>query len=348
MFHLYQPHLNILNFFNKLSKKHGADSLLTNVLDGQVNKYDYYKDLQNMQIDISYQNQDVDSIDRKIDCFNGYYLGNVRKKVNCNKICYKPEDSDAKFYYRWFNEPSNEFNVGGYCMEKSFSECNTKINRYIFNIKLGTFQCIPRFPELLGGEFGNRIIGCNGSFVDLKTKTEYHHSVPSTMEIKDINETFKGDFRYQCTKKIDEMGNPLITPFPNSLRFFQTRNVCASMIFGASKDIKLDAKNGACVFEDVESYPDLFEHFKKNPTYPINACLSGWQKGNVTADNGAYKYSFGINIPCIGKYTPKKLWPIIKYPCNEFNEARKIYCHKANLMATTNYSPLALTYITKK
>lgn len=384
IFLLYLPHDNVLNLVNDTKDVIPMKYAISQLDDddgggGGDDSFSLDDALSSFNTDVMLPDDVVSK--NKVNCNinGGYYLGTNVTDVNCNKMCNKKNGIKNRYLQVWFNEKTQFHNRGSYCMEKTKTRCNVNINKYVYDDAVNKYSCIPKFPDLFGGPYGNSIIGCNGSFIDLQNNQIYEKSIPNSFKLVNLHEKItinnKLVYRYQCNTNVkDEMGNYMITPFPNDekLRFFQIRNICSSMTFNASSLIRPNFDTGNCeIFKqqqlskdnggaaagagdgddeangEYEEAKKLYKNLNNDSKLPLTTCITEWQKGNVAVYNSASHYSLGFNVPCIGKYTAIKNMKNLKYQCNEFNEIIKNYCHRANLMATTNYSPIALTYVTK-
>jgi len=253
---------------------------------------------------------------------------------NCNDICQNGE------LYDWQYIPKQ----GGFCTLKSLISCNTSISDLVWVNQ--DYQCIPKYPELFGGELGNDIVGCNGTFSDKLLNVKYSRYLPKSVTINDIHETLPNKphlYRYACTQKKDVAGNLKLTLGGNSnlaSRFTVIPNVCAALV--QNTDASVVSPNWDTMECDCPG--NMVQNVNLDKTLPCTTCYSAWHKGGLGENLGA-QYGTGVAQLCIDGNTPQYLWSLFKIPCPAFYQKSKQNCMRAVLLATTTYSPLALGVI---
>lgn len=144
-------------------------------------------------------------------CENGFYVGmNEMTNVDCTTIC--NATSSKQFTYKYISDnnivvDSKYLRKGGWCLPTNLARCNLNISTAVKS--LGKYECISKYPQLLGGPYGNDIIGCapNYEFNDNLRKLTYTNSVPSTLVIGDIDEKMPdGTYRYTCNTRNGQFG----------------------------------------------------------------------------------------------------------------------------------------------
>nr|WIE95354.1 hypothetical protein [Microctonus hyperodae filamentous virus] len=266
-------------------------------------------------------------------CMTGLLVNKKKEKyVNCNKVCNNVDGGGGggatiQFEYKWYGD-----DVGGFCVPQNMVRCNHHLNDLIF--VRGEYKCVPKYPELFGGIYGNEIVGCNGSIV-VEAK-EYNHYVPFDFE-EDIK-------KIKCKMSLSNLlNNPPVRNVTDFGEYFLTSNVCTSLIYQAPVDTLLpNFPLGICGSGGDDD--GNFKHLFNDEKMPFTMCQSGWQRGGIGINQGA-AYGMGIARPCITSETPEFLWPLLKFPCSSYALKSKSFCEQGVLQATTTYSPLALETI---
>lgn len=139
------------------------------------------------------------------NCENGFYVGNSEMiNIDCTRICNATSSKQFEYKYITGNNiiVNNQYlRKGGWCLPTALARCNLNISLAVKS--LGRYECISKFPQLLGGPYGNEIHGCAPiyEFNDNLKKIIYTHNVPSSLVIGDINETLPNNhdtMRYTC------------------------------------------------------------------------------------------------------------------------------------------------------
>lgn len=131
---------------------------------------------------------------------------------------------------------------GAHCVLGPRPQCNMRTT-YAF-MTLNSVVCHPKFPEVVGGPLGNKVVACNNDEINDPQNYlwDYRENVrfnPTLHQINDVDERLSstGDFRYRCRfNGFDETRNKYIQ-HPNN-RFHPFRNYCASQVFAAHPSVK--------------------------------------------------------------------------------------------------------------
>lgn len=142
----------------------------------------------------------TDSTER---CENGFYIGSKEMtNVDCVSTC--NATSSKQFSYKYITKNNVVINnqylrKGGWCLPTSLARCNLNISTAVKS--LGHYECVSKFPKLLGGPYGNDIVGCapKYEFSDNLKKLTYANNVPSTLVIDNIDEKLPNSNKYRYT-----------------------------------------------------------------------------------------------------------------------------------------------------
>lgn len=161
--------------------------------------------------------------------------------TDCVRLCLS---SDANLFRVNQNNlvtyESKMLEPGQYCKMGQLPECNPKTT--ISMITVNSIHCQSKFPNLFGGELGNKIIACNNNIINdpkniLWDFKENKPVSPWTTTILDENEIHDEDFRFKCKFfGLDNKLNAYISHPKN--RFHPIRNYCAALITNAHDDVK--------------------------------------------------------------------------------------------------------------
>ena len=137
---------------------------------------------------------------------------------------------------------SSLLDKGAYCMIGPRPECNMRTTTAL--ITVNSVTCVPRYPKLFGGEYGNKVIACNNRVIhdtrnalwDRKTNDRVD---PYTVELTSEEELMpEGQPRFYCRYNgMDEHNNKYVENPIN--RFQPIKNYCTEMLYGAHPDIKM-------------------------------------------------------------------------------------------------------------
>lgn len=161
----------------------------------------------------------------------------------CQKMCLTQNafglmvDDNETYIYN-----NVQLKEGAYCLLGTRPECNTETT--IVLMTLNSVVCKLRYPNVIGGETGNKIIACNTQnlyspnniLMDRLTGKAMN---PYTVIISNgIDEKMEdGSYRFYCSFGKDIMGNQYVEhPID---RFKPFRNFCAKDIYSAHPDVKM-------------------------------------------------------------------------------------------------------------
>lgn len=298
-------------------------------------------------------------------CQNGFYLGpneQIAEKVNCSEIC--NATSAKQFEYKYITDKNIVINNrylrrGGWCLPTQLARCNLNISLAVKSV--GKYECVSRHPKLLGGAYGNDIVGCAPiyEFRDNLKKIIYSQDVPSTLSIDNLDEKLpNGEYRYTCNT------TPFFSTFENKKtlgnRFQLHYNACK--FFDPTGTIGMEKCICPSTTNDINKSilkPEMTK--QKNSIETIcSTCTSGY--GIVDEENPQIgsKYGVSIGINCVD---PEKI-EYFKTLAIEFNgvlpcglrtltklrttstDSNKTYgCHRTLLNVTNTYSPEMLQRI---
>lgn len=169
----------------------------------------------------------------------------IRICVNDSAKAIKVEDVETVAFDNSFLSP------GSYCIIGPRPECNT--NTTIVLMTINSVTCRPKYPELVGGKFGNTIIGCNNSIINdpknIPWDNKYNKPYNTyTTKITSVDELLD-DSSYRITCKFngtDSLGNKYIESPLN--RLHPMKNYCTQTIYKAHPDVKfvLQGDNFIC------------------------------------------------------------------------------------------------------
>jgi hypothetical protein len=248
-------------------------------------------------------------------CGDAVYLGSQDVYQNCTEKC-------SSNYEYVFIEGKVVINKkvlnGAYCLTKSIAKCNLNTSTaYIGN---DGYKCISNHPELLGGESGNLIIGCEGILRDTLYGKEYVGSIPTNLKITSLDEKLEdGSYRFTC-------GGENYIEYPSTLgsRFDVAKNYCNYL----DKSGGINREYFAC---------DCNKYVNDDTTNICSTCKSGYASSvNI---EGA-KYGLTIGRDCVN---PNEFDGIIskyvKFPCGPNTVLKEETCEHALLLASASYSP---------
>lgn len=318
-----------------------------------INNISHQKFVQHQVLNSYSKELDVSNSAKK--CSKGYRLTEHDYGLTCNAIC------DSKDYvfaqYDKFNGMyiDGKLLVGKYCMPKTLAYCNTRTS-YIVAEDNNKYSCKSKFPELLGGEYGNEILGCNGSLEDVLTKKIYVNFLPKFIRLTDPNEIMSASFsdsssteyRYRCSKQRDSRDNEYISRMPITFsRFDYTVNECAVLMNNSDNSVKPNWETGTCNC-GVNS---RIKNLHGNKTFPCTSCLTSWKSIGSTFLQGGDR-GIGLGRSCINDKVPINLWPVLKIMCGvqnredvDNNNNKTTTCERGVIGLTASYSPQAQSYL---
>lgn len=170
------------------------------------------------------------------------HIGDSGTDVDCVKVC---ANSSAKavtvrpgdeYYYG-----PTSLSEGTHCVIGQRPECDTKTSIVLMTVN--SVICRSRFPRMVGGELGTKIVACNNRLIndhknvlwDYKYNAEFD---PLATTVLDEDELLPdGTYRFRCKfGGLDDRGNRY-QAHPVD-RFHPIGNYCAALIYRAHPDIK--------------------------------------------------------------------------------------------------------------
>lgn len=251
-------------------------------------------------------------------CGDAIYLGSDDVYQNCSEKC-----NSGNYEYSFIGAQGGSIVLNGkklrgaYCLLKSIAKCN--LNTSTVYIGDDGYKCLSNFPELLGGESGNLIIGCNGTLKDGLYGIEYLHNIPNNLKISSLDERLEnGSYRFTCG------GNDNVE-FPKTLgsRFDISENICN----------KLDP-NGRV---DREHFVCSCDRYMNDDQLKIcSTCKTGYAS-SVDIEGAKYGYTLGRDCVPLSEYG--SLSKYVKFPCGPTTSLKNEKCEHALLLASASYSP---------
>lgn len=286
-------------------------------------------------------------------CENGYYIGiKEATNVNCTKIC--NSTNKKQFIYKYINSNdviinNNYLRKGGWCLPTTLARCNLNISTAVKS--LGHYECISKFPQLLGGQYGNDIIGCAPiyKFNDNLKNITYNGNVPSSLTIGDIDEKLpnSNEFRYTCNtnnqfntfSERPDLGNRF-QMFYDSCNFFDAAGKMVSSKCVCSNKLS------------KQVVKPLLENQQHDTEEICSTCTSGYEIIDENYPQFGSKYGVSIGINCVDPerieyYKSMSIQTNGVIPCGvktltrlrESNSNLKYGCHRALLNVTNSYTP---------
>ena len=303
--------------------------------------------------------------DTQETCENGYYVGNREMtNVNCTKIC--NATNTEQFAYRYITSNNIIINNkylrrGGWCLPTNLVRCNLNISIAVKS--LGKYACISKYPKLLGGQYGNDIIGCapKYEFRDNLKKIIYSHNVPSTLTISDLDEKLinTNEYRYTCNIDSDENNSGKFSTFserPDLGNRFQLYYDSCSFFDEDGKMINNKCQCTQAVANNV--IKPLFEGQTKDMENICSTCTSGYGIIDEKYPQYGSDYGVSIGVNCVDpvrieyyKTLGVEMNGVILCGLKTLknlreNEGSKNYgCHRALLNVTNTYTPEMLKRI---
>ena len=303
--------------------------------------------------------------DRQEACENGYYVG-TREVTNadCTSIC--NATSAEQFSYRFITSNNIVVNNkylrrGGWCLPTNLVRCNLNISIAVKS--LGKYTCVSKYPKLLGGQYGNDIIGCapKYEFVDNLKKLIYTNTVPSTLVISDLDEKLvnTNEFRYTCNLGVDDNKNGRFSTLedrPDLGNRFQLYYDSCSFF---DDDGKMVNNKCQCTQQTSNNVvKPLFEGQVKDMETICTKCTSGYGIVDEKYPQYGSVYGVSIGINCVDPerieyYKTQDVEMNGVIPCGlktlkslrENPESKNYGCHRALITATNTYTPEMLQRI---
>lgn len=254
-------------------------------------------------------------------CTNGLYLGKDDIYVDCSERC-----GQNDFEYKFIDE-SEKIVIhlrelhGAYCLPKATTRCN--LNTSLAIIGLDGYQCISRFPALLGGASGNEIVGCDSHMLfDRLTNETYVNTIPTDLILTDVDEMVGSDYRFTCVRDPDAVD---LKPTYGS-RFESEINVCNLL----DENGTYDAANGKC----------QCDHYMDRAGTLCTTCTSGWE---VTNNQHGSKYGFTVGRNCVDPTNESDIMSsVVPFPCGQSTLDAGGRCERGLLNITNTYTAQTL------
>lgn len=296
-------------------------------------------------------------------CENGFYMGIIEmNNVNCTSVC--NATSNKLFTYKYISDNNVIINnqylrKGGWCLPTSLAYCNLNISIAVKS--LGKYECISKFPQLLGGPYGNDILGCAPiyEFNDNLKKLTYTNNVPSTLVIDDLNEKLPNsqEYRYTCNMRNRQFSTLGQRPdlgdrfqlFYDSCSFFDeggrmVNNACQCSAVSASSSNNI--------------VKPLLEGQRHSMENICTTCTSGYEIIDEKYPQYGSKYGVSIGVNCVDPerieyYKTQYIEMNGVVPCGtktllnlrENVSQPKYGCHRCLLNVTNSYTPEMLQRI---
>lgn len=296
-------------------------------------------------------------------CENGYYVGFMEmNNVDCTQIC--NATSDKLFMYKYISENNVIINnqylrKGGWCLPTSLARCNLNISIAIKSV--GRYECISKHPSLLGGQYGNDIIGCAPmyEFNDNLKKLTYTNNVPSTLVIDDLDAKLpdSDEYRYTCNTNNGQFSTLAQRPdlgdrfqlFYDSCSFFDAG--------GRMVDNKCQCSSTTVAGERAIVKP--LQDGQSETMVPLcSTCTSGYEIVDEKYPQTGSKYGVSIGVNCVDPerieyYKSQYIEMNGVIPCGvntllglrESSSKPTYGCHRALVNVTNSYTPEMLQLI---
>lgn len=294
-------------------------------------------------------------------CENGFYMGALEMtNVDCTTVC--NATSSEQFMYKYITRNNVVVNnqylrKGGWCLPTILARCNLNISVAVKSV--GHYECISRFPQLLGGPYGNDIIGCapKYEFKDNLKQLIYANHVPSTTVIDNLDEKLPNSSEYRYTCNTDK-----------SLKSFESRPDLGNrfhMFYDSCNFFDPDGKlvNDRCDCSNVNNPTNIVKALDNNQQKDVEnlctTCTSGYAilDERDPQDGAKYGMSFGINCVDPERIEYYKTMYVEMHgvlPCGmktllrmreNPNTVPNYGCHRALINATNSYTPEMLQQI---
>lgn len=291
-------------------------------------------------------------------CENGFYIGaNEMTNVDCTSIC--NATSSTQFAYKYISSNNvivnNEYlRRGSWCLPTSLARCNLNISIAVKS--LGRYECISKYPKLLGGPYGNDIIGCAPTyeFNDNLKKITYTNNVPSTLVIADLDEKLpNSEYRYTCNTRKAQFST--LAQYPDlGDRFQLVYDACNFFDEGG----KLVNDRCHCSAENRLAVVKPLNEKQTEATETIcSKCTSGYEIIDEKYPQYGSKYGVSIGVNCVDPerieyYKTLAINMNGVIPCGTKtllsmrSNGNSLYdCHRALLNVTNSYTPEMLQRI---
>lgn len=288
-------------------------------------------------------NFDPENSVSNVNCQQGFFLGledigHIEGAQKCESVC-QSGDYDYKFIEQNGIFVNNKEIRGAWCLPKPISRCNLNTSNAFIGIN--RYECITKFPQLLGGSSGNQIIGCgpDNSFYDMLNEQTYSKYIPSNLVINDLDERMpNGEYRYQCKFNKNEYVSLENTGLGS--RFDIEKNICTTF-----------NSPGILDFKTLTCKCDNNFNVDNDPNKPCTDCTSGF--GIIDEDRKQYgsRYGYSIGTNCVHPDRVTHSESLLSVmPCGlskmlNFKENQKTSCLRTLVLATNTYTPEMLEKI---
>lgn len=277
------------------------------------------------------------------NCQQGYFigikdLGHTDGTDLCRNVC-----DSGEFDYKFIDKNGIFINGkeirGAWCLPKPISRCN--LNTSNAYIGINQYECVTKFPQLLGGPYGNQIIGCgdDNSFMDMLEEQTYSKYIPTNLIINDLDERLaNGEFRYKCKFNSNDYFSLENTTIGS--RFDVEKNSCS--IFNSPGT--LDFKTLTCKCENNINVDE-------NVNLPCTNCTSGYAIIDEDRKQLGSRYGYSIGRDCVHPYRVTYHESLLStIPCGinkliNMKDTQKTSCQRTLVLATNTYSPEMLEKI---
>lgn len=292
-------------------------------------------------------------------CENGYFVGSKEMtNVNCTQIC--NATSSQQFMYKYIDRNdiiiNNQYlRKGSWCLPTSLARCNLNISTAVK--ALGRYECVSKYPQLLGGPYGNDIVSCAPTyeFNDNLKKITYTNNVPSTLVIDDIDERLPNSNKYRYTCNMPNYFETFITRPDLGNRFQLFYDACTFFDSGGKM------VNNKC--ECSEARPrnivkPLNEGQQTSTESICSSCTSGYEIIDEKLPQFGSKYGLSIGINCVDPinieyYKSMAIEENGVIPCGvqtllsmrNTQGSKNFGCHRVLINTTNTYTPEMLQRI---
>lgn len=263
--------------------------------------------------------------DQKSSCGEVIFMGFSNVYTDCKSL-----GCDADVYEYKFIEKGQHIIVNGkrlqgaYCIPKGINKCNLNVSSAV--IGPDGYQCVSRFPSILGGNTGNDIIACDGIIDDHLLGKQYVNYVPTNLQLTSFDDRLDDNsFRFTC-------GGKNIIPYPPTLgsRLEADKDLCSI----------LDPVNGK--FNDKEFKCDCIRYLNDDKESICSGCVEGY-RADTNIHGTAFTYTIGRD--CVDPFENNPLASRVKMACGPNTLSNNKRCEQAIVLATNTYSPQANAYI---
>lgn len=297
-------------------------------------------------------------------CESGFYMGIMEmNNVDCTRVC--NATSNKQFTYKYIANNNNVIidnqylRRGGWCLPTSLAYCNLNISIAIKS--LGKYECVSKFPHLLGGPYGNDIVGCAPTyeFNDNLKKITYTNNVPTTMIIADIDEKLQGSstnqFRYTCNTRNQQYSTLKLRPDLGN-RFQLYYDSCGFFDTGG-RMVNNKCQCSTAIPQNIVK--PILEGQHMDMESICSTCTSGYEIIDEKYPQYGSKYGVSIGVNCVDPehieyYKTQYIEMNGVIPCGtntllgmreNTSQSSKYGCHRCLVNVTNTYTPEMLQRI---